>query len=125
MDVYSILDEFNFEFSNSDLDSKWQLYGAPQRVIQTIESQSQILEKQKEQFIKKMEEEQIEFEETLDNLALTVGGFNQYDNIDKYIEVAANVESINSRIQDCIETSRLYNQREFLVGKDQKDYSRL
>ena len=72
-----------------------------------------------------MEEEQIEFEETLDNLALTVGGFNQYDNIDKYIEVAANVESINSRIQDCIETSRLYNQREFLVGKDQKDYSRL
>lgn len=72
-----------------------------------------------------MEEEQIEFEETLDNLSLTVGGFNQYDNIDKYIEVAANVESINQRIQDCIETSRLYNQREFLVGKEQKDYSRL
>jgi dynein heavy chain, axonemal len=48
MDVYTILDEFNFEFTNSDLDSKWQLFGAPQRVISIIESQSQILEKQKE-----------------------------------------------------------------------------
>jgi len=45
-----------------------------------------------------MEEEQIEFEETLDNLGLTVGGFNQYDNLDKYEEIAVNVESINQRM---------------------------
>lgn len=45
-----------------------------------------------------MEEEQIEFEETLDNLGLTVGGFSQYDNINNYEEVAANVESINQRV---------------------------
>jgi len=29
MEVYSILDEFNYEFTNSDLDAKWQLFGAP------------------------------------------------------------------------------------------------
>ena len=103
MDVYAVLDEFNYEFSNSDQDAKWYLFGAPQRVVAIIETQSQILEKQKEQFIKKMEEEQIEFEETLDNLTLTVGGFNQYDNLDKYEEIAINVESINQRITDCIE----------------------
>lgn len=29
MDIYGILDEFNFEFTNSDLDQKWYLFGSP------------------------------------------------------------------------------------------------
>lgn len=47
--------------------------------MQVIESQSQVLEKQKENFIKGMEQDQDEFEETLDNLAITVGGFHTFD----------------------------------------------
>lgn len=38
MEVYSILDEFNFEFNTSDLDNKWYLFGAPKRVIEIIET---------------------------------------------------------------------------------------
>jgi|LauGreDrversion4_2_1035121.scaffolds.fasta_scaffold58783_2 dynein heavy chain len=72
-----------------------------------------------------MELEQEEFEETLDNLAMTVGGFAAFDDLNRYEEIAVDVESVNQRIQDCIEQSRLFNQREFLVGKEQKDYSRL
>jgi len=45
MEVYDILDEFNFEFSSSDLDNKWYLFGAPKRVVEIIETQSQQLEK--------------------------------------------------------------------------------
>jgi hypothetical protein len=40
MDIYTILDEFNYEFSNSDLDQKWWLFGSPQKVVQVIETQS-------------------------------------------------------------------------------------
>ena len=29
MDIYNILDGFNYEFSGSDLDTKWWLYGSP------------------------------------------------------------------------------------------------
>jgi hypothetical protein len=29
MEVYNILDDFNFEFSGGDLDGKWMLFGAP------------------------------------------------------------------------------------------------
>jgi len=32
---------------------------------------------------------------------------------------------VNERLQECVEKSRLFNQREFLVGKEQKDYGRL
>jgi hypothetical protein len=125
MDMYGILDEFNFEFSGGDLDQKWLLFGAPMKIIGVIEEQSKVLEKQREAFVKSMETEQEEFEETLDNLGITVQGFAAFDDLNKFEEIAVDVESVNSRIQDCIEQSRLFNQREFLVGKEQKDYSRL
>jgi len=125
MDIYYILDDFNFEFAGTDMDQKWSLFGAPQKIIGVIEAQSQVLEKQREGFTKAMETEQDEFEETLDNLAITVGGFAAFDDLNRYDEIAVDVESVNQRVQDCIEQSRLYNQREFLVGKEQKDYTRL
>lgn len=50
-----------------------------------------------------MEADQEEFEETLDNLAITVGGFAAFDDLNRYEEIAVDVESVNQRIQDCIE----------------------
>jgi dynein heavy chain len=98
MDIYNILDDFNFEFSGSDLDQKWTLFGAPQKIIGVIEAQSQILEKQREAFVKGMEAEQEEFEETLDNLEITVGGFAAFDDLNRYEEISVDVESVNQRI---------------------------
>lgn len=125
MRTYDICGEFHHEFSSGENDDKWALFGAPQRVMETIESQTQVLEKAKEAFIKAMEQEQEEFEETLDSLAMTVGQFAAYDDLAKYEEIAENVESVNERLQECLEKSRLFAQREFLVGKEQKDYGRL
>jgi len=45
-----------------------------------------------------MEGEQEEFEETLDNLAITVGGFHAFDDLNKYEEIAVDVESVNQRL---------------------------
>jgi hypothetical protein len=56
-----------------------------------------------------METEQEEFEETLNNLEITVGGFNTFDDLNKFEEIAVDVESVNQRMQDCIEQSRLFN----------------
>ena len=50
-----------------------------------------------------MEGEQEEFEETLDNLSITVGGFHAADDINRYEEIALDVESVNQRLQDCLE----------------------
>jgi dynein heavy chain len=125
MRMYDIATEFNHEFTNGENDDKWSLYGAPQRVMAVIEEQVQILEKEKERFLKEMEIEQEEFMENLDNLGTTVDGFASYDNMDKYLENAEAVESINQRLQECIEKARMYNQREYLVGKDTTDYSKL
>lgn len=70
-----------------------------------------------------MEEEQIDFQDGLENLENTVGGFHIYSDLAKYEETAENVGNVNQRLQECIDQARLFNQREFLVGKEQKDYS--
>lgn len=118
MGIYDICSGFEHVFSNKENDDKWHLFSAPQKVMHTIENQVQILEKQKEQFIKEMEQEQEDFAEALDSLALTVDGFHAYNDLSKYDEIAVNVEHVNEKLQECIEKSRLFNQREFLVGKE-------
>jgi len=75
--------------------------------------------------LKSMELEQEEFEETLDNLEMMIGGFGVYDNMEKYIEYASNVDNVEAKLIESTDLARLYNQREFLVGKETKDYSRL
>jgi dynein heavy chain len=72
-----------------------------------------------------MEQEQEEFEDTLDSLALTVDAFASYDDLNKYLENAENVESVNERLAECLEKSRQFAKNEYLVGKEARDYGRL
>jgi len=125
MNIYDICNEFGHELSSTENDNKWKLFGAPLEIMETIQNQTAILEKQREHFIKEMELEQEEFEETLDGLAVTVSGFDTFNDVNKYMEIADNVVSMNERLQECLDKSRKFNSREFLVGKEQKDYGRL
>jgi hypothetical protein len=45
-----------------------------------------------------MELEQEEFEETLDNLESMIGGFGVYDQVDKFIEYANNVDNVEAKL---------------------------
>ena len=67
------------------------------------------LEKQKEVMTKQMELEQEEFNETLENMIMTVGGFSSNDNIDKYMDYAKMVDDIEIKLAECQETARMYN----------------
>ena len=125
MKIYEILQEFNVELSGSEFNHKWDLFKAPKNIQKIIESQTEVLNKLKENMLKQMEEEQEEFEETLDNLELMVGGFGVYDCLDKYLEYAETVDNVEAKISESTEMARVFNSREFLVGKEIKDYTRL
>jgi dynein heavy chain len=125
MSIYDILEDFQFEFPTSELDAKWELFSAPKRCMECIQSQTQILDKQKEVFLKEMAREQEEFEEALDNIELTVGAFEQYQDMNKYEETFADVESVNARLKEIKDKANMYNRRENLMGKPVTDYSRL
>jgi hypothetical protein len=48
----------------------------------------------------------------------TVGSFSNYQNHDQYIANAETAENVMSKIQEAIESARLFNSREFAVGKE-------
>ena len=125
MKTYTILDEFNVELTSLEFNNKWELFKAPKNIQKVIETQNEVLNKLKENMLKSMELDQEEFEETLDNLDMMIGGFGAFDNIDKYQEYATNVDNIESKLIESEEMARMFNQREFLVGKELKDYTRL
>jgi hypothetical protein len=56
------------------------------------------LEKMREQMTKQMELEQEEFNETLENIQLTVGGFYVNDNAEKYMDIAKMVDEIEIKL---------------------------
>ena len=56
-----------------------------------------------------MELEQEEFAEQLSSLNTTIGGFATYDNLDKYADIADNVDNVNFRLAECLDKARLYN----------------
>ena len=90
-----------------------------------MEARSTELEKMKEQMIKDMEAEQEDFEDLLDNLELTVASFDQNKRLEKYADIASEVDNVDARIADCLENARTFNSREYLVGKETTDYTRL
>lgn len=55
----------------------------------------------------------------------TVGEFHKNNNPEKYMQYAKEVDSYDQKIMQLIEQSRVYNQREFIVGKETTDYSAL
>jgi dynein heavy chain len=68
MMTYNILDEYEVELNASQLSDKWKLFGAPLATKKLMEKQIVDLDKLKEQMIKLMEQEQDEFDETLENI---------------------------------------------------------
>jgi hypothetical protein len=56
---------------------------------------------------------------------MMVGGFGVYDTLEKYLEYANNVDNVEAKLLESIELARVFNSREFLIGKEVRDYSRL
>ena len=50
-----------------------------------------------------MEQEQEEFEETLENVELTVGSFSANDSHEKFLDIAQMVDDVEAKLQECME----------------------
>ena len=125
MDIYGILDSFNYRMNQEDIKKKWELFGAPKDTFELIDRQSQFLEKEKERFMQLMVGNQGDFVEELNDLETLVSTFAQYQDMNQHEEIANIVKSVNNRLKKAQEDARLFNSRELLIGLDQTDYSQL
>jgi dynein heavy chain len=62
MKIYECLDEFHNKFDDEEeYDKMWRVFGSPLETVQRIEKQQGFLEKEKEKFIKQMENNKKDF----------------------------------------------------------------
>lgn len=125
MYTFSILEKFNYKFSNDDLNKKWDLFGFPKKTFDLIANKTEELEKQKVEFQDHMATEQEDFRETIEDLENIVRTFIQNTDINQHNEIAEMVERVNARIDECVATAKRFNHHEYLFGMEQTDYSRV
>jgi len=76
-----------------EYDKMWRVYGAPLETIQRIEKQQGFLEKEKEKFVKQMENAKKDFNSEITDLENLTGTFKQYFDVNNFEEIAAMAKS--------------------------------
>ena len=125
MNTFSILDKFQYKFPTDELNKKWELFGFPKKTYEVITIKTEELEKQKIVFQEHTSTEQEEFREAIEELENIVKSFVQYTDINQYKETAEIVERVQKRLDECIANAKTFNNREFLFGVENTDYSQV
>jgi dynein heavy chain len=124
MNIYEMLNEFHYKFEDEEeYDKMWHVYGSPKETMERIEKQQGFLEKEKEKFIKQMDNNKSDFTENIMKLDVDCLDIKKYKDVDQYEEVANMVKSIQTRLNEATDYAKMINNRESLVElEDVTDY---
>ena len=127
MEIYATLDQFHHKFEDEEeYDKMWRVFGAPQETVVRIEKQQGFLDKEKEKFMKQMENHKKDFNTQISELENETSSFKKYIDGEAYEEVAAIAKNIKQRIDEANEYAKTINNRETLVEFEEvTDYSSL
>lgn len=80
---YDALDEMNYALTDSDFNQKWALQSWPSKIEKLVEKTEKILAADTERYQREMEEEQLTFLVTVENLETTVSSFARYTDLNQ------------------------------------------
>ena len=116
IEEFNLLDEFLFNLSNEDFNSKWNLMSWPWKISNMmIQVEEQHVEEE-ERFRKLQIQDTANLNDRMDTLIMNVAGLSAHSNIDKAHEVANECRRLNKSLKECQELSSVYNNRERLFG---------
>jgi len=61
IDIYEILEEFDYKFSAEDMNKRWVIFGGPRDVLELMNTRKKTLEKDQTKFMDDMKLAQEEF----------------------------------------------------------------
>jgi len=125
MDIFKILETFNYRFPVDDMNKKWNIYGYPKQIKELVEERRVALEKEKAKFQEKMLVDQEEFKENIENLERTIQGFYQHNKLEAHEETAGIAESVDASLKSFFEQAKTFNHHESLFKLEPNDYSRI
>uniref|UniRef100_A0A8C3XBZ8 Dynein axonemal heavy chain 1 n=1 Tax=Cyanoderma ruficeps TaxID=181631 RepID=A0A8C3XBZ8_9PASS len=125
MEDYKVMDDFLYNLTEEDFTDKWTASYWPVKMSQDSESvQLQHIEDE-ERFRKTQIADQKAFQEKLEEMQLTVGGFSVQSDVDQAHELAEDARDVRKQLKELQEMAVLYNNRERLFGIKVTDYSGL
>jgi len=77
-DIYKMLEDFNWRFSNDEMNRKWNVFAGPRDVMKLVDERTSALDKLKAKFQDEMKTEQEEFKDEFETLYQTISGFHSY-----------------------------------------------
>lgn len=72
LDIYKILEEFNYKFSKEEMNKRWQVFGNTKEVTELMDVRKNALEKDKVKFLESMRNNQAEFKQMVESLEQTI-----------------------------------------------------
>jgi dynein heavy chain len=125
MKIYETLDLFHYKFEDEEEQDKvWLVKGAPKETMERIEKQKGLLEKEKERFIKQMDNNKTDFSMRIMDLEAKTASFKDYQNAEDFEKVAQLAKDYKQGIDDELAYAKMINNQENLVGQEEiTDYS--
>ena len=125
LDIYKILEDFQYKFTKDDYDKKWIIFGSPKETLDICDQRRMLLENEKEKFMDEMKVSQELFKDNVEILEKQILAFDQHNMINQHEEIAQIVTKVNKSIEEYQRQSKQFNSREGLFGMDISDYGKI
>ncbi|XP_055888364.1 dynein axonemal heavy chain 1-like isoform X4 [Biomphalaria glabrata] len=125
MSQYEILDDYNYNPTDEDFQTKILMIGWPLRIEQMCEKKMEALEEDEDKYFRQLESDTITLNERLDTNQIIVAAMAEHSEIDKAHEYANEMRRMYKNLRDCQDLAQLYNSREKLFKLKPTNYSRI
>ncbi|NXM42418.1 DYH1 protein, partial [Gymnorhina tibicen] len=125
MEDYEVMDDFLYNLTEEDFTDKWTARYWP--VKMSMDSEAIRLQhiEDEERFRKMQILDQKAFQDKMEEMQLTVGGFSVQSDVNQAHKLADDSRDVRKRLKELQEMAVLYNNRERLFGMKVTDYSGL
>ncbi|NWW95122.1 DYH1 protein, partial [Rhynochetos jubatus] len=125
MEDYKVMEEFLYNLTEEDFNDKWAASFWPLKITMQAESvRLQHLEDENK-FRKIQVMDQNGFQDKLEEMQLTVGGFSIQADVNQAHELANKAREVRKQLRELQKLAILYNNREKIFGMKVTNYSKL
>lgn len=125
MKHYDVLTKHKFELSNEDSRARWNVFGWPLKVEETMRQVEAAMEVDEQTFLKNLQSDQEAYRERVHNLSVVVSDFHKNDDLGRVAEITAEVQRVSIELRECQNLSTLFNSRERLFNLEVTKYEEL
>uniref|UniRef100_A0A8C5T8B7 Dynein axonemal heavy chain 1 n=1 Tax=Malurus cyaneus samueli TaxID=2593467 RepID=A0A8C5T8B7_9PASS len=123
MEDYKVMEEFLYNLTEEDFTDKWTASYWPAKMSMDSETIRLQHIEDEDRFRKAQILDQKAFQEKLDDMQLTVGGFSVQSDVNQAHETADDARDVRKQLKELQDLAALYNNRERLFGIRVTDYS--